>query len=101
MSRRHQPQLPAEEPEEWLDEAEPEEWEPEPEIQSGYRRAEHAGRPRALLVSVETPAAVWDSKTSLEELANLLDASGVDAVDTLTQRLPRPHPVHYVGSGKL
>lgn len=101
MSRRHQAEPPAEEPEDWLEEAEPEEWEPEPEIESGYRRAEHAGRPRALLVSVETPGSVWDAQTSLEELANLLDASGVDAVDTLTQRLPKPHPVHYVGAGKL
>jgi GTP-binding protein HflX len=101
MSRRHQTDpIEDEESEEWLEE-EPEEWEPEPEIESGYRRAEHAGRPRALLVSVETPNSVWDSKTSLEELANLLDASGVDAVDTLTQRLARPHPVHYVGAGKL
>lgn len=83
----------------WEDE--PEEWEPEPEIESGFRRAEAAGRPRALLVSVETPDSVWDAATSLEELSNLLDSAGVDTVDTMAQKMSRPHPVHYVGAGKL
>ncbi len=37
----------------------------------------------------------------LEELAGLAEAAGVLAVETLVQRLDRPHPATFIGSGKV
>jgi len=56
---------------------------------------------RALLVCVEWRRDGWDADASLEELAQLARTAGVEVVGTVTQRLPHPHPQHYVGPGKL
>jgi GTP-binding protein HflX len=43
----------------------------------------------------------WDPQSSLEELALLAETAGACVVGRAVQRLQRPHPAHYVGSGKL
>ena len=43
----------------------------------------------------------WDPQSSLEELALLAETAGARVVGRAVQRLERPHPAHYVGSGKL
>ena len=48
---------------------------------------------RALLVSV-------DSAESLAELAALADTAGAVTVERVLQRLPKPDPATYIGSGK-
>lgn len=74
------------------------EWDP---FESGFRAAESAARPRALLLAVETPAGSWDAASALEELAGLCESAGLDPIARVFQKLPHPHPVHYVGKGKL
>ncbi len=64
--------------------------------------------PRAVLVAVEPagrPAAdadgePWDTQSSLEELANLATAVGIDPVRLISQRLRSPHPRTYLNEGK-
>jgi GTP-binding protein HflX len=65
---------------------------------------------RAYLVAVEVkgkdgPALPaerrWDPQSSLEELALLAQTAGARVVGRTVQKLARPHPAHYVGSGKL
>jgi len=43
----------------------------------------------------------WDPQSSLEELALLAETAGACVVGRAVQRLQRPHPAHYVGSGRL
>jgi GTP-binding protein HflX len=43
----------------------------------------------------------WDPQSSLEELALLAQTAGARVVGRTVQRLERPHPAHYVGTGKL
>jgi GTP-binding protein HflX len=43
----------------------------------------------------------WDPQSSLEELALLAETAGARVVGRTVQKLARPHPAHYVGSGKL
>lgn len=49
---------------------------------------------RALLVSV-------DSAESLSELAALADTAGALVIERVLQRLPKPDPATYIGSGKV
>lgn len=70
-------------------------------LDSGFRTADSAEPPRALLVAVETGQGPWDATTSLAELAALCESAGLEPVSNVRQRLPHPHPTHYVGSGKL
>ncbi len=56
---------------------------------------------RALLVGVQADGAVWDSETSLRELADLARTVGLDPVDQMSQRATHSDPAHYVGKGKL
>lgn len=49
---------------------------------------------RALLVSV-------DSAESLSELAALADTAGALVIECVLQRLPKPDPATYIGSGKV
>ncbi len=66
------------------------------------------GPPRAILVAVEpagprVPDAVdapWDTEASLEELARLATAAGVEPVRQVSQRLRSPHPRTYLNEGK-
>ncbi|MDO8671190.1 MAG: GTPase HflX, partial [Dehalococcoidia bacterium] len=58
---------------------------------------------KALLLAVETVkgSRLWPIQDSLDELAQLVDTAGAEVVGRIVQRLPNPHPAHYVGSGKL
>ena len=56
---------------------------------------------RALLVGVEQRDMRWPVERSLDELERLADTAGALAVCRLTQRLDRPNPRSFIGSGKL
>lgn len=56
---------------------------------------------RALLVGVEQRDTRWPVERSLDELERLADTAGALAVGRLTQRLDRPNPRSFIGSGKL
>ena len=43
----------------------------------------------------------WKTRDSLSELAQLAGTAGAEVVGETAQTLNRPHPAHYVGSGKL
>lgn len=60
-------------------------------------------RERAFLVGAEIRGAnsALPLEDSLAELALLADTAGVDSVGELTQRLDHPHPVTYIGPGKV
>ncbi|MEE9215807.1 MAG: GTPase HflX [Anaerolineales bacterium] len=60
-------------------------------------------RERALLVGVEIRGAenILSLDASLAELALLADTAGLSVVGETRQRLQRPHPKTYVGSGKV
>ncbi len=47
------------------------------------------------------PSAAWDTESSLEELAQLVNTAGGVVVGQAVQKLNAPSPAHYIGSGKL
>ncbi len=55
---------------------------------------------RALLVGVERPGLLWPVEESLAELARLAQTDGAEVVQTVTQRMSKPVPKTYIGSGK-
>lgn len=57
-------------------------------------------RERALLVGIERPGDAWPLASSLEELARLAQTAGAEVVSTTSQRLEKPNPRTFVGSGK-
>ncbi|HEY8475578.1 MAG TPA: GTPase HflX [Chloroflexota bacterium] len=63
--------------------------------------APDAARERAVLVAVGGDDAPWGLDDSLSELEALAASADLQVVARLSQRLPRPHPRSYVGSGKL
>lgn len=56
---------------------------------------------RAILVGVDWRDGGWPIERSLDELERLADTAGARAVARLTQRLERPVPKSYIGSGKV
>lgn len=56
---------------------------------------------RVLLVGVDWRHGAWSSDRSLDELERLTDTAGAVVVGRLTQRLDRPVPKSFIGSGKL
>ena len=56
---------------------------------------------RALLVGVEGLQGSWPVDRSLDELSRLAATAGAEEVARLTQRLERPSPRTYIGSGKV
>ena len=56
---------------------------------------------RAVLVGVEWRQSSWPVDRSLDELERLADTAGVVVVGRLTQRLERPVPKSFIGSGKV
>ena len=60
-------------------------------------------RERAFLVGVDlrNKPSFLTAEDSLAELALLADTDGLDVVGELTQRLDTPHPVTFIGSGKV
>ena len=57
-------------------------------------------RERAILVGVERPDTPWPTSSSLDELARLVDTAGADVVGRTVQKLERPNPRTFIGSGK-
>jgi GTP-binding protein HflX len=58
-------------------------------------------RPRERAVIAAMVAQGADPDVELEEIRELLDTAGVDAVGEITQRRDDPHPVTFLGAGKL
>lgn len=56
---------------------------------------------RALLVGVERRDATWPVDRSLDELERLAETAGARPVARVTQRLDRPQPKTFIGSGKV
>lgn len=56
---------------------------------------------RAVLVGVEWRQSSWPVHRSLDELERLADTAGAVVVGRLTQRLERPVPKSFIGSGKV
>ena len=71
-------------------------------------RQARQGPPRAILIAVAPagPAvddgaeAPWDTESSLDELAALATAAGLEPVRAISQRLRSPHPRTYLNEGK-
>jgi GTP-binding protein HflX len=55
---------------------------------------------KAVLVGVNVKSQE-DFEYSMEELANLTEACGIEVVATLTQNLPKVNNSHYIGTGKI
>lgn len=56
---------------------------------------------RAVLVGVEWRQSSWPVDRSLDELERLAETAGAVVVGRLTQRLERPVPKSFIGSGKV
>ncbi len=69
---------------------------------------ERTGPPRAILIAVDPAGpplaggveAPWDTQSSLQELARLAIAAGVEPVHLISQKLRSPHPRTYLNEGK-
>ncbi len=57
-------------------------------------------REHAVLVGIDRGRADWPVEESLAELERLAHTAGADVVATITQRMDRPHPRTFIGSGK-
>lgn len=58
-------------------------------------------RERAFLVGVEWRGSTWPVDRSLDELERLASTAGADCFGRITQRLDRPIPRSFIGSGKI
>ena len=56
---------------------------------------------RALLLGIDRRDSPWPVERSLQELERLADTAGAQTVARLTQRLEKPIPKSYIGSGKV
>lgn len=56
---------------------------------------------RAVLVGIEQRGSSWPVVRSLDELERLADTAGAECVARVTQRLERPNPRTFIGSGKV
>lgn len=55
---------------------------------------------RALIVGIERPSSESTLEESLLELERLVDTAGAQVVARATQKLAKPHPATFIGSGK-
>ncbi len=55
---------------------------------------------RAILVGVDYGRRGWGLEESLDELARLTDTAGARIVGRITQRLEKPNPKTFIGTGK-
>ncbi len=66
----------------------------------GHSWDTHPTSERALLVGIERPASAWTLESSLAELERLAHTAGAEVVAKTSQKLNKPHPKTFVGSGK-
>ena len=69
-----------------------------------HRYIEYKEEPERLILVGIDPAASpngSEAENSLDELAELVETAGAEAVFYVMQFRDKPHPVTYVGSGKL
>jgi len=57
-------------------------------------------RDKVVLVGVDRSSTEWPIDESLAELERLVSTAGADVVAVATQRLDRPHPRTFIGTGK-
>lgn len=57
-------------------------------------------REKAILVGIERPGSAWSVESSLSELERLAHTAGADVVAKTSQKLSKPNPATFVGSGK-
>lgn len=75
--------------------------------QSDSTTAENCGystqteRERCILVAADLPAGEWDVQESLDELERLAETAGATSVGRLVQKLLKPYPRTFLGSGKV
>jgi len=75
------------------------------ELESAFSRRQRQrkveqGADRAILAAIETPADL-SSEIDLAEFTELAHAAGVEVIETIVQRRPKPDPKYVVGKGKL
>jgi GTP-binding protein HflX len=59
-------------------------------------------REKAVLIGVETAGMNrWRVEDHLDELKQLADTAGAEVTHILVQKIPRPSPAYYIGSGKV
>ena len=63
-------------------------------------RRERGERERAILIGLELPGRPQSYRKPLEELQQLADTAGADAVERITQKRERPDPRTFIGKGK-
>ncbi len=56
---------------------------------------------RAILVGADRHDSEWPIERSLEELARLVDTAGAEVVMVMSQKLDKPNPKSFIGSGKV
>jgi len=56
---------------------------------------------KAVLVGIDTPNSPWDIDETMQELAQLTETAGAEAVAEVVQKRERPDTAYYVGKGKL
>jgi GTP-binding protein HflX len=56
---------------------------------------------RAMLAAVRWNENGWSTDDSLEELARLAETANLEVVGSVTQNLPHPNPLSYLGKGKV
>jgi len=66
--------------------------------ETGEEHLEH--RDVAVLVGIDRGNPDWPVEESIAELERLADTAEVDVIAVITQRLDRPHPRTFIGSGK-
>lgn len=64
-------------------------------------RSHGARAERAVLVGVEWRDNAWPLDRSLDELERLAHTAGAQCVARLSQRLVKPYPKSFIGSGKV
>jgi GTP-binding protein HflX len=64
------------------------------------QRVEARFRDRAVLVAADRGAGDWDVEESLAELQRLAETAGAEIVATVSQKLEKPNPRTFIGSGK-
>ncbi len=69
-------------------------------VVKGHPTSTKKPREKAILVGIDRPDSKWRLESSLSELERLAYTAGADVVATTSQKLLKPNPATFVGSGK-